>query len=601
VKKLKKKPYALIIMFAFVLTSTPLLVGVTYANPEYTQPQAELYVGRTANKDVYDPVNITCEYVPCQTLTVYIKVRNITDLWGVSFYMDYNPTVLNCTAVRYGTDWGVKDTDYLGFLGTINRTKGSIEAYDGARMTAALPTNATLYEVDFHMLNWGESWLNMSGTPTELRDSLIQPIYCPITDGWFSCPPAIAPYTLTISTTIGGTTNPPPGTHTYTPGTVVEVLAIPSADYIFDYWMLDGVSNTSNPINIKMDTNRTLQAFFTYVPPVFITPINKTINVTSGETFMLVYKFNFSQPERGYFATTISWDNNETDPNAPYWNFTYESFVAQFTDDTSFWGPVTAAIWKAVPPGYPPGYYRYSVTISESYGEIKNGEFWVNVTMRAAGQSGGIYVNHTAPADHNITISSTFVAEAALVTIPDGVCTIHVEKPLIHDVAIIGISLFRTVVGEGIRTAFTEIYVVAENQGNVTETFDVIVYRDSRIVLIQYDVTLPAGANTTLIFVWSTFGVSKGRYIIKAVATSVPGEVDLADNTFVDGTFTVTIPGDANGDGTAQLVDLMLLAWSYGKAIGEPGYNPNTDFDCNGLVSLTDLMILSWNYGKSDP
>jgi len=407
-------------------------------------------------------------------------------------------------------------------------------------------------------------------------------------------------YTLTISVTAGGTTNPSPGTYTYTAGIVVQVLATPYTNYLFDHWLLDGISNVSNPINVTMNTNHTLQAFFVSLPgpSIHITPIGETINVTSGETFTLVYKFCFNQSEKGVFATTIYWDNNESLPDASKWNFTYIGFVAKFTDGTDFWGPVTATMWKSVPSGYPPGYYRYSVTISESYGETKNGDFWVNVTMRAAGQSGGAYINHTAPSYQNITIRSTFIAEASLVTVPDGVCTIHVTPAPIRDVAIIGVSLFRTVVGEGIPTAFTEIYVTAENQGNLTETFDVTAYYDSKVIVTQTGVTLDAGCNVTLTFIWYTAYVKKGHYTIKAVATVVPGELDTADNTFVNGPFIVTIPGDIDGDGYVYTKDLGMLGKAWRTRRGDPRYNPNADIDCDGTIYVKDLAWIGKNWRK---
>lgn len=70
-------------------------------------------------------------------------------------------------------------------------------------------------------------------------------------------------YTLTIQTTTGGTTDPPPGSYDYTEGTVVTVTAIPDADYEFDYWILDDTTYTTNPINVTMNTDHTLTAYFT--------------------------------------------------------------------------------------------------------------------------------------------------------------------------------------------------------------------------------------------------------------------------------------------------------------------------------------------------
>ena len=86
-------------------------------------------------------------------------------------------------------------------------------------------------------------------------------------------------YTLTISATAGGTTNPAPGDHTYTEGTNVQATAIPDANYKFVHWELDGAYNgTNNPITVLMDTNHTLNAVFAVITYTL------TITATAGGT-----------------------------------------------------------------------------------------------------------------------------------------------------------------------------------------------------------------------------------------------------------------------------------------------------------------------------
>lgn len=74
-------------------------------------------------------------------------------------------------------------------------------------------------------------------------------------------------YTLTVSTTTGGTTNPSSGSYSYASGTVVQVTALPDVNYRFVQWGLDGVPRTENPISVVMDADHTLKAVFEYVPP----------------------------------------------------------------------------------------------------------------------------------------------------------------------------------------------------------------------------------------------------------------------------------------------------------------------------------------------
>jgi parallel beta-helix repeat protein len=86
-------------------------------------------------------------------------------------------------------------------------------------------------------------------------------------------------YKLTITTTVGGTTNPELGIHTYLNGTVVSVTAIPEANYVFDHWELDGTpAGSTNPIKVVMTANHTLQAVF--LPGYTLTIISATGGTT---------------------------------------------------------------------------------------------------------------------------------------------------------------------------------------------------------------------------------------------------------------------------------------------------------------------------------
>ena len=73
---------------------------------------------------------------------------------------------------------------------------------------------------------------------------------------------SVAQYNLTINIVGGpGTTDPPPGTHTYEDGTFVSVNAIPNSGWALDYWELDGVSaGHTSPYSMTMDADHTLTA-----------------------------------------------------------------------------------------------------------------------------------------------------------------------------------------------------------------------------------------------------------------------------------------------------------------------------------------------------
>jgi parallel beta-helix repeat protein len=72
-------------------------------------------------------------------------------------------------------------------------------------------------------------------------------------------------YTLAITATKGGTTNPFSGRHIYDVSTSVSIAAIPSINCTFDHWELDGVNvGSANPYSVLMDHNHLLQAMFQY-------------------------------------------------------------------------------------------------------------------------------------------------------------------------------------------------------------------------------------------------------------------------------------------------------------------------------------------------
>jgi len=103
------------------------------------------------------------------------------------------------------------------------------------------------------------SWVHSSPAVAEGR------VYIGSGDGKVYAFGSAAPpptYALTITATLGGTTSPAAGTYTYSAGTVVSVTATPNTGYTFDRWELDGINNSTNPINVTINADHTLHAVF---------------------------------------------------------------------------------------------------------------------------------------------------------------------------------------------------------------------------------------------------------------------------------------------------------------------------------------------------
>lgn len=62
---------------------------------------------------------------------------------------------------------------------------------------------------------------------------------------------------------------------------------------------------------------------------------------------------------------------------------------------------------------------------------------------------------------------------------------------------------------------------------------------------------------------------------------------------------TIGYIGDVNADGAVDVVDLLMLVDTFGKMVGDDGYDPNCDLNGDGAVDVVDLLMFVENFGKS--
>jgi len=170
---------------------------------------------------------------------------------------------------------------------------------------------------------------------------------------------------------------------------------------------------------------------------------------------------------------------------------------------------------------------------------------------------------------------------------------------LTHDVAIINVALSKNIVGQGF-SIFIDVTI--ENQGDFTETFNVMAYANTTMI-DSAEVTLTAGSSKVITFTWDTTSFAMGNYIIRAYVTPVPVNMYTGD-TLANGVVMVTIPGDINGDKTVDDLDLYYLSKAF-LSTGGPPPSSNWDITCDinsdNYVDDLDLYWLSINFLKSIP
>jgi len=167
----------------------------------------------------------------------------------------------------------------------------------------------------------------------------------------------------------------------------------------------------------------------------------------------------------------------------------------------------------------------------------------------------------------------------------------------ISDIAITNVTPCKTIVGQSYTM---KINVTVENQGDLTDTFNVTTYANTTVIETK-ETTLSSGNSTTITLTWNTTGVAKGNYTISAYAWPVSGEMDTTDNTFVDGTVYVSIVGDVNGDDKVDMIDIGICCLAYGSYPGHSKWNPNADINDDDKVDMKDIGIACLHYGETDP
>jgi len=164
--------------------------------------------------------------------------------------------------------------------------------------------------------------------------------------------------------------------------------------------------------------------------------------------------------------------------------------------------------------------------ITSYYWEFGDGSTPANetdpITQHSYAKAGTFTVALTVTDNATLSVTKT---ELLKVRFEYDARIVDVEKP----------SQIEVVEGESVSIA-----VVAMNDGSKEISFNVAVYYEDNIAAPAQEISsLGPTENKTLQFVWETDGVTPGDYAIKAVASTVQGEVNVANNVRFDGTVTV--------------------------------------------------------------
>jgi hypothetical protein len=156
-----------------------------------------------------------------------------------------------------------------------------------------------------------------------------------------------------------------------------------------------------------------------------------------------------------------------------------------------------------------------------------------------------------------------------------------------HYVAVTHVTTSKTVVGQGFSCS---ILVIIANNGSYAETFNTTAYANTTAIAAE-KVTLAVGASTNITFTWNTTEFAYGSYIVTAKVTLASGETNSWTEPFTYGMVRVTVPGDINGDGKVNLLDLTMVTGYWLQKV--PPAPSNVDILDVGTINLEDLTIVT--------
>jgi hypothetical protein len=143
------------------------------------------------------------------------------------------------------------------------------------------------------------------------------------------------------------------------------------------------------------------------------------------------------------------------------------------------------------------------------------------------------------------------------------------------------------------------IHVNVTNLGQYAETFAVTMYCNETEIAHQLVVNLPQESTKTLLVIWNTANLTAGdSFFLRAVADTVPYEIDTSNNALTSAYIRVRLLGDIDGDEKVDDVDLHLACEAFGTFPSSINWNLFADLDQNGKVNIRDIAGVCRNYGR---
>lgn len=581
-----------------------------------------------------DP-SLILDIPPSQNFNLTIKIENVNFLYGFDISVRWDPSVLGY--VDHITKVPVEDypdgvlyEPFLKIKDEVNETKGEIWiVYSSIYPAPVFNGSGIVLEITFHVKAWGVTEITLK---TDLADQNAQAITHETINALFiNQPPPSARLTA-----------PKIKNSSLTPGTSFQIciggeglfrLRILRLWFTYDTSILETQDVTVNPAFTETKIDVEEETGEIYVSANTTTPID-------GDACLITITFNVV----GIGKSTL----DIKDAELIYWYYNGQILYQQYEAEDGLFdnipplpGEIMLAPTRIFRPDLKPGMsfsLDVKITAENLYGYQFNLTYDTNILscisilivpvhnetnfvpqVTINDESGWVWVdvNYFSPAEP-LNLDNETVVKIYFLIQNYGATPINLTKTMLLDYSgnpighSVGHSWFGTLTADiaikNIEVSPRMVYpgrivnitVTIVNEGYFDATFNLSIYYGT-LLIYTGELNLPVNSTLVTSILWNTTGLEPcNNHTIRGEVSPLPYEIDLDDNTYVDGYVKIKLIGDINGDDVVDIYDMVEAGRSYGTKEGDADYNPEADLAAPyGVIDIYDIVTLAYNYGNS--
>ena len=151
---------------------------------------------------------------------------------------------------------------------------------------------------------------------------------------------------------------------------------------------------------------------------------------------------------------------------------------------------------------------------------------------------------------------------------------------------------------KGLKVTYT---IKVHSFGPWTESFTLYLYTNMSVPAINSTVILnlrPLEVRTITLS-WNTTTYAYGQHEIRAETSVVINDFNTLNNVKKAGTTMLTIQGDANGDKTVNVFDILSVKSRWGRTSASPDWIAEYDVNDDDAINVFDILTIKAHWGQS--